>query len=93
MVVEAGGVEPTVRKKSHKTFYERRLCFRFRSVGAHNQASPELSRWMSPRASENWLKGNPVFYDTPNPAPQAGAGGMLAAIKQLERNYRYWQLN
>jgi len=48
---------------------------------------------MSPRASENWLKGNPVFYDTPNPAPQAGAGGMLAAIKQLERNYRYWQLN
>lgn len=43
-MVEAGGVEPTVRKKGHRTFYERRLCFGVRSVGAHNQAPLELSR-------------------------------------------------
>ncbi len=37
-LVEAGGVEPTVRKNDHKRLSERRLCFRLRSAGAHSPA-------------------------------------------------------
>jgi len=43
-MVEAGGVEPTVRKKDHKNFSERRLCFKFRPFGGHSQPPPALSR-------------------------------------------------
>jgi len=53
-LVEAGGIEPTVRKTDHRSFSERRLHFIFRSVDAYSRASLELSRWFSPKPSENW---------------------------------------
>ncbi len=43
-MVEAGGIEPTVRKTDHRSFSERRLYFRFRATGAYSQAPLELSR-------------------------------------------------
>ena len=43
-MVEAGGFEPTVRKNSHRSFSERRLCFGFCPFGGHNQPPQGLSR-------------------------------------------------
>jgi len=59
-LVEAGGVEPTVRKKDHKSFSERRLQFKFRAFGGRSRPPWELSRWESLWASENWPKSKPV---------------------------------
>ncbi len=43
-LVEAGGVEPTVRRKDHRNFSERRLRFEFRAVGGRSRPPRELSR-------------------------------------------------
>jgi hypothetical protein len=43
-MVEAGGIEPAVRKTDHRSFSERRLQFSFRSAGAYSQAPLALSR-------------------------------------------------
>jgi len=53
-LVEAGGVEPAVRKNSYRSFSERRLRFMFCSWGARSRAPSALSRCILFKFSENW---------------------------------------
>jgi len=72
-MVEAGGIEPTVRRTDHRSISERRLQFRFCSAGAYSRAPLELSRWILLEPSENWVQASPFKWPpSPGHGPSAG---------------------
>ena len=83
VLVEAGGVEPTVRSSDHKSFSERRLRFEFCPLAAtadlriHLDKSPLEPPRIGPRASPFKLRLIPGHGSS--------AGETLAAIKHRKR--------
>lgn len=91
-MVEAGGIEPTVRRTRTESFSEGSRYFCFHPIGAYRQATIGLSRKISLMKSRDTLHKPARSGHAPTEAPGKLPSGRSCVIKQLKRSFR-WQLS